>query len=79
MSNEVTACLMFFEFAVPQCGRFFPPTSFIKSILMKGNIAPERLWLEDYVPFGMVTLQGAMLNLGGCMNEGFSIMNLLVC
>ena len=29
------------------------------------NIAPEKLWLEEYFAFGMVSFFGAMLNFRG--------------
>ena len=35
--------------------------------LPKFNIAPEKRWLEDYFPFGMVHFQGRTVKLPGCI------------
>ena len=40
-----------------------------RSTPSKFNISPEKWWLEDYFPFGMVKNSGAILNIGGVWSK----------
>ena len=49
------------------------PDTFLVVTVWKFNIAPEKWWLEDYIPIGMVHFQGLCQSSGGGGYFGFQI------